>query len=129
MVVKAGGAAVLQQLPHAGEGAEAHHLLVQALPDLIQGGEPVEQLQILHLGQVPGEHLIQVVVGVDQTGVAEHMAAVDDAVGLHVQITADGLDGTVLTVEVGALQDAVAIIAGDQLAMFRMSRVDMAFPP
>ena len=49
VVVKAGGAAVLQQLPHAGEGAEAHHLLVQALPDLIQGLQPVKQLHVLHL--------------------------------------------------------------------------------
>ena len=77
VVVKAGGAAVLQQLPHASEGAEAHHVLVQPLPDLIQGGEPVEQLQVLHLGQVPGEHLIEMVVGVDEAGIAPAMGPVD----------------------------------------------------
>ena len=70
VVVKAGGAAVLHQLSHAGEGAQAHRLLVQSLPDLVEGGEPVEELQVLHLGQIPGEDLIEVVVGVDQAGIA-----------------------------------------------------------
>ena len=43
------------------------------------------------------------------------MAAVDDAVGGDVQIVADGLDEAVLAVEVGVLQDAVAVVAGDEL--------------
>ena len=115
VVVEAGGAAVLHQLTHAGEAGQADDIGVQILPDLVQCAQPVEQLHVLDLGQVAGEHLVQVVVGVDEAGVAEHVAAVDDAVGLHVQIAADGLDETVLTVEVGALQDAVAVITGDQL--------------
>ena len=113
VVVKAGGAAVLQQLPHAGEGAEAHHLLVQALPDLIQGGEPVEQLQILHLGQVPGEHLIQVVVGVDEAGIAPVMGPVDHSVCGLGQVWAQTADDAVFAIEVGVLQHGVAVITGE----------------
>ena len=75
MVVEAGGAAVLHQLAHAGETGQADHIRVQVFQYLVQRPEPVEQLHVLYLGQVAGEHLIQVVVGVHQTGIAEHMAA------------------------------------------------------
>ena len=113
VVVKAGGAAVLQQLAHAGEGAEAHHVLVQALPDLVQGGEPVEQLQVLHLGQISGEHLIEVVVGVDEAGVAPAVGPVDHRVGGLGQIGADGPDHAVLAVEIRVFQNGVAVVTGD----------------
>ena len=55
MVVKAGGAAVFHQFPHAGDGAVADHPAVQILPDLVQGLQPVEQLQILYLRQIAAE--------------------------------------------------------------------------
>ena len=113
VVVKAGGAAVLHQLPHAGEGAQAHRLLVQSLPDLIEGGEPVEELQVLHLGQVPGKDLIEVVVGVDEAGIAPAAAPVDDLVSLLGQIGADGTDHPALTVEIDMLQNGIAVVAGD----------------
>ena len=113
VVVKAGGAAVLHQLPHAGEGAEAHRLLVQSLPDLVEGGEPVEELQVLHLGQIPGEDLIEVVVGVDQAGIAPAAAPVDDRVGGLGQIGTDGADNAVLAVEIDMLQNRIAVVAGD----------------
>ncbi len=58
-------------------------------PDLVEGFEPVEQLHVLHLREVAGEHLIQVVVGVHQTGIAQHMAGVDGFVGLAVEFRAD----------------------------------------
>ena len=54
-------------------------------------------------------------MGVDQTGVAQHMAAVDDLVGADVQRRADGLDEAVLAVDIRVLQDAVFVVAGDQL--------------
>ena len=54
-------------------------------------------------------------MGVDKAGIAEHMTAVNDAVGGDIQVVADGLDEAVLTVEVGVLQDAVAVITGDEL--------------
>ncbi len=62
MVVEAGGATVFHQLPHAGDGAVVDHPAVQILPDLVQGLQPVEQLQILHLGQIAAEGLVQVVM-------------------------------------------------------------------
>ena len=54
-------------------------------------------------------------MGVDQTGVAQHMAAVDDLVGADVQRRTDSLDEAVLAVDIRVLQDAVAVVAGDQL--------------
>lgn len=54
-------------------------------------------------------------MGVDQTGVAEHMAAVDDLVGADVQRRADSLDKAILTVKVRVMQYAVFVVAGDQL--------------
>lgn len=113
VAVKDGGAAVFHQLPHGHLGGEKNGVLVQALPDLIQGGEPVEQLQVLHLGQVAGEGLIQMVVGVDQAGIAEHPCPVDDPVG-GLRPGADGTDHAVLCVEVGVMIDTVLSVAGDE---------------
>ena len=52
VMVKAGGAAVLHQLTHAGQTAQADHIVVKILPDLIQRSQPVKQLHVLHLRQV-----------------------------------------------------------------------------
>ena len=54
-------------------------------------------------------------MGVDQTGVAQHMAAVDDLVGADVQRRTDSLDKANLTVKVRVMQYAVFVVAGDQL--------------
>ena len=115
VMVEAGGAAMLHQLPHTGEAGQAHHVPVQIFPYLVQRPQPVEQLHALHLRQIPGEHLIQVVVGVHQTGIAQHMAAVDGLVSGDVQSCANGFDEAVFAVEVNVLQDAVTVVAGDQL--------------
>ena len=114
MVVKAGGAAVLHQFPHAGEGGKADHVGIQIFPDFIQGGEPVEQFHILDLGQIPGKDLIKMMVGVHQTGVAPVMGAVDDRIGGLGQIGADGADEAVFAVNVNAAENAVGIVAGDE---------------
>ena len=114
VVVEAGGAAVLHQLAHTREGGEADDVPVQPFPDLIQGGEPVEQLHVLHLGQVPGEHLIQVVMRIDQPWIAPVMAAVDDCIGGLGETGADGADKAVLTEEIDSLQNLVVIVTGDQ---------------
>ena len=50
-----------------------------------------------------------------KAGVAEHVAAVDDAACGDIQTAADGLDEAVLAVDIGVLQDAVTVVAGDQL--------------
>ena len=113
VVVKAGGAAVLHQFSEACEGAEADHFLIQSFPDLVQGGEPGEQLQILHLGQIPGEDLIEMVVGVHQTWVAPKMGAVHHSVGGLGQIGSHCPDDAALAVDVHVFQNSVSVVAGD----------------
>ena len=100
VVVKAGGAAVLEQFAHAGEGGQADHLGIQILPDLIQGRQPVEQLHILHLRQIAGEGLIEVVMGVHQTGIAPVMGTVDHSVRRLGKMFPHGADPAVLTVHI-----------------------------
>ena len=115
MMVKAGGTAVLHQLSHTGKTGQADHILVQILPNLIQSFQPVEQLHILHLRQVAGEHLIEMVVGIDQAGIAQHMAGVESLIGGNIQRRTDGFDEAVLTVQIDVGQQTVVIITGDQL--------------
>ena len=55
------------------------------------------------------------VVGVYKAGIAQHVPPVDDLIGGDVQRRADGLDEAVLAVDIRVLQDAVAVVAGDQL--------------
>ena len=55
------------------------------------------------------------VVGVYKAGIAQHVPPVDGLVGGDVQRRADGLDEAVLAVDIRVLQDAVAVVAGDQL--------------
>ena len=69
VMVHAGGAAVTQQLPHAGETAVIDAVRIQSPPDFIEGHQPGKQLHFLDLGQVAGEGLIEVVMGVDETGI------------------------------------------------------------
>ena len=114
VVVEAGGAAVLHQLPHAGEGGQAHHVGVQILPNLVEGLQPVEQLHVLHLGQVPGEHLVEVVVGVDKAGIAQHVRAVQHRVGLPVKVGGDGPDDAVFGVQIHVFQQGIVVVTGDE---------------
>ena len=114
MVVEAGGAAGLEELSEAGEGGPGHHLLVQALPHLVEGDQPGEELHFLHLRQVPGEELVEVVVGVDEAGVDRHGGGVQHRVGLVV-VRADGDDDAVPDEEVDALIEGVAVVAGDHV--------------
>ena len=95
VVVEAGGAAVFHQLSHAGDGAVVDHLTVQILPDLVQGLQPVEQLQILYLGQIAAEGLVQVVMGVDEAGIDDAPGGVDDLLRL-LFLRADVGDNAVL---------------------------------
>ena len=115
VVVKAGGAAVLHQLAHTREGGEADHFAVQILPDLVQSFQPVKQLHILHLGQIAGEDLIQMVVRIHKAGVAQHVAAVNDPVGCGVQAGADLLNKAVLAQHIHVVQHAVIVVTGDEL--------------
>jgi len=49
VMVKAGRAAVFHQFAHAAKRAKANGVLIEIRPDIIQRGEPVKQLQILHM--------------------------------------------------------------------------------
>ena len=115
MMVKAGGAAVLHQLAHAGEGGETNHITVQIFPNFVESFEPVEQLHVLHLGKIAGKDLVEMMVGVHQAGIAEHMGAVDGAVGGGVQVRAELLNEAVLAQDVHLGQDPIAVITGDEL--------------
>ena len=115
VVVKAGGAAVLHQLAEPRQAREPDDVGIQIFPDLIERFQPVEQLHILHLRQVAGKDLIQVVVRVDKAGVAQHVRPVDHLVGADIEMRADLTDEAALTEEVDALEDAVPVVAGDEL--------------
>ena len=113
-MIKAGGAAVFHQLAHAGQGGIADDGLVQILPDLIERFQPVEKLHVLHLRQVAGELLVQMVVCIDQAGVAQQVGAVQLALRLLRQICADGGNSPALTVEINAVKQLVTVVAGDK---------------
>ena len=114
VVVKAGGASRLQQLSQAGEGGIGRHLLVQPLPHLVEGHQPGEELHLLDLRQVPGEDLVEVVVGVDEAGIDRHGGGVDDLLGLVV-VRADGGDDAILDIDVDALVEGVAVVTRDDV--------------
>ena len=104
---------MLHHLSHGGERGVADHPKIQILPDLIESPEPVEQLQILHLRQVPGKTLVEMVMGIDKTRVAEHPGAVDDLIGGSAEPGAHGADEAVVTEDVCVLPEAVAVVTGD----------------
>ena len=81
MVVEAGGTAALHQLAEGGVRGVAHDLGVDVLPVLVERGEPGEQLEVLDLGVVAREDLVEVVVRVHEAGVDDLAARVDDLVG------------------------------------------------
>ena len=62
---------------------------------LVQGLQPVEQLQILYLGQIAAEGLVQVVMGVDEAGIDDAPGGVDDLLRL-LFLRADVGDNAVL---------------------------------
>ena len=114
VMVKAGRAAVLHQLTHAGEGGKTDDVGVEVLPDLIERSEPVKQLHILYLGKIAGKDLIKMVVRVDKTGVAKHVFGMDDPIRLAVESGADLPDEAVFGVEVNVLVDLVVVVAGNE---------------
>lgn len=57
------------------------------------GGE----LHILHLRQIVAELLIQMMTGIDEAGIAQHMAAVDDPLCVDIQFGANLADPVFLS--------------------------------
>ncbi len=108
MVVKARGAAVFHQLAHAGLAGQADDVRVEVLPDLIERLQPVEQLHILHLRQVPRKLLIEVVVRVHEARITQHMPPPNFR--CFAEIRADGPDDAVFRIEVDVLQDPVIAV-------------------
>ena len=80
MMVKDGRTAVLHQFADSDKRGEADGVFVQILPHLVQSGEPVEQLHVLNLRQVPREDLVEMMVRVHQPRVAKHACSIDHRV-------------------------------------------------
>ena len=114
VVVKAGRAAVLHEFAHARQARQADDLRVEIFPDLIERFQPVEQLHVLHLRQIAGKLLVQMMVRVDKARIAQHMAGVQHLVGLPVKLRADGADDAVLSVEVDIFIYCILLVAGDE---------------
>ena len=114
VMVEAGCAAVLHEFSHARQARQADDVGVKVFPDFIERLEPVEQLHVLHLRQVAGELLVQMMVRVDQTWIAEHVARVNGLIGGLVEIWADGADDAVFCVEVDVFIHAVFLVARDE---------------
>ena len=113
VVVKAGRAAVLHEFAHARQARQADDLRVEIFPDLIERFQPVEQLHVLHLRQIAGKLLVQMMVRVDKARIAQHMAGVQH-LGLPVKLRADGADDAVLSVEVDIFIYGILLVAGDE---------------
>ena len=110
VVIKHGGTAVFDQLTHAGQGGQEDRVRVQVFPDLIKRLQPVKQLHVLHFFQVPGEHLVQVVMGVDQPRIAKHTAAVNHGVR-GPRLRPDTGNQAVFTIQVNLFIDGVVPVA------------------
>jgi len=115
MMIKTGGAAGFQQLAQPCEGGKAHHLPVKVFPDFIERRQPIEQLKSLHGGKVAGKNLIQMVVRVDQSRIAEHVRSVK-RFAVRRKPLPHGADYAVFYEQIGMRKHAAAIIAGDDSA-------------
>lgn len=93
VMIRRGGAAGTGQRGETAGRRDPHRFLVDACPDRIERGEPLEQRVVR--GETPGDPLVEVVVGVHQARCQQTAAAVD-ALDLAVEggcvALADGLD-------------------------------------
>ena len=112
VVVKDGGASGFQQLAHAHDGAVVNRLAVQILPNLVQRPQPVKELHILHLGQIPAEGLVEMMVGVDEPRINNTSGGVQGLVRLPL-FRAHISDEAVLEQEVCVFQHGIGAVAGD----------------
>src|SRR5664280_3129809 len=70
----------LQHLTDADLGACVDSFFVNVLPVFIEERQPVEQLGMFDLGNIPKQRLVEVVVGIDKTRHHQHACARDGAV-------------------------------------------------
>ena len=114
MVVKASRAAMLHEFAHARQARQADNLRVEIFPDLIECFQPIEQFHILHLRQIAGKLLVQMMVRVDKARIAEHVAGIQNFIGLPFERRADGADHAVLGVEIDVFIYGILLVAGDK---------------
>ena len=113
MVVKHGGAAELHKLRHSSHGAVVDVLGVDVAPDVVAVEQPVEQLRVLHGGDVAAECLEEMVVGIHKARVDKAALGVDDFGALRAQVLAQLKNFTVLDQNVGVTKEGILLIAGN----------------
>ena len=132
MMIKDRRAAIFHQLSHSGQTRQTLRLLGQILPDLIQRDQPVKQFQILHLGQIAGKDLIEMMVRVNQTRICNHTGGVNHTVNLQpgqrsirsgstlgsliqlrFEVRTDLFDDSVHTQKITVKRHGIVAVAGD----------------
>ena len=115
LVIHGAGAAVLDEVGHAGGAGVEDHVAVDADKDLVDVVQPLHQGQARAVDghQVAHESLKEVVVGVDQPGVDVLARSVDDLRAAGAEVTAYGLDAAAGEEDVAVVEDAVRVVAGD----------------
>ena len=104
-----------EQFAEGDLGADADGFGGEAAPDLVEPGEPVEQLGVLDARQVARQGLIEVVMSVDEARVGHAPAAVQHTGdGRRGQRGADGLDASVRQHDVHIVQHAVFAVHRDE---------------
>jgi hypothetical protein len=78
VVVRCARTPGFQQFPYGGHGRYEDRFLVDALPDLVKSGQPVEKPGILHRRYISRQDLVEVVVGVDEAGNHDTIRTVDN---------------------------------------------------
>ena len=96
-VISRGRAAAEDKLGHPNHGRGVNRLVAHLAPNRVKALEPIKQLNVLRAREGAGQSLIEVVVGVDQTGQHDHVAGIDHIVRLLGKLIggADGLDHVV----------------------------------
>ena len=104
-VVRRAGAAGLQELAHREDRRPVDRLPVDLLPDLVEVDQPVEELCVLHGGEIARERLEEVVVRVDEPRHDHVVRAVDHPRARRVgDSAADPRDRSAVDEDIGAAQ-------------------------
>ena len=128
VVVENCGAPGFQQLPHAHGGAVVNCIAVQILPNFIQRPQPAEQLQVLHLGQVAAEGLVEMMVGIDESRIDNTARGVQDLVRLLGFRPYIG-HGPVSDENTGVFQHGILFVTGDNGRGVFHKKTAHALPP
>ena len=105
---------MLHEFAHARQARQTDDLRVEIFPDLIECFQPIKQFHILHLRQIAGKLLVQMMVRVDQTWIAEHVARVNHLFRLLRQIFTDRADESILSIQIDVFINRVRVITRHQ---------------